>query len=69
MLFEINQVVGKRWGRYILNWGGGGGRGGGEGGRGFSGESHHTNWEPWGGSTFLNLKGKEGSSHFFYWHV
>lgn len=21
--FEINQIVGKRWGRYVFNWGGG----------------------------------------------
>ena len=41
---KINQVVGKRWGRYIFNWGGGG-EGRGEGGQGFSGKSHHKNWE------------------------
>ena len=35
VLFEIDQVVAKRWGRYIFNWGGGGGGGG---GWGFSGE-------------------------------
>ena len=35
--------------------------------RGFKGESHHKNWEPWGGSTFLNLKGKKGSNHFLYY--
>ena len=29
---KINQVVGKRWGRYIFNWGGGGREGGGRAG-------------------------------------